>query len=376
MQFRNEKQVLRSMLQHANTNGLLSLDDTLIEEILNGEHTGNQYVLDLDTHAFTSASLESLAGEIYNDIDLDSAVGAGLDCLGKLVGVSRRLGVPAIVGITVGTPVALESSVVIPAGTALILDDLYSRYEYVTSEEITLAAGTTSVTGQAESVDHIYQTALPEGMVRGLSGYSTLTCTNTEAGNHGRDIETDGEYRERIRKREQSKIIGSDECIKEFLDSYAGLDDYRLVPRYDGVGTLKVVCDCAEGLLDSISAGMYGVVVPRSDYPPMCVLPESTTLSSITLTLSLSDGSISLTNDELKQLVRQQVMVYVSGGTRRDGTGVRGMSIGDDFVPSQLLAYLLGEFPEVSDIVLDSYDVVTVEDTNKFQLETITVEIV
>ena len=373
MQFRNEKQVLRSMLQHASTNGLLSLDDTLIEEIVNGEHTGNQYVLDLDTHAFTSASLESLAGEIYNDIDLDSAVGAGLDCLGKLVGVSRRSGVPALVGITVGTPVALESAVGIPAGTALILDDLYSRYEYVTSEEVTLAAGTTSVTGSAESVDHVYQTALPEGMVRGLTGYSTLTCTNTESGSHGRDIETDEEYRERIREALKVKQRGTEENLKSYLDSYAGLDGYCLVPLYDGVGSLLIVCDCSESLLDTIAADVHSNCLELTDLTPVCELPDSTTLASLTLTVTRSGGT--LTDDELTQLIREQVRVFIDGGSRRNGVGYQGLSIGEDFVPSLLVRYLFDELPELVNIVPSSMSSVSVPDTDKFVLESLSVVI-
>jgi hypothetical protein len=64
-----------------------------------------------------------------------------------------------------------------------------------------------------------------------------------------------------------------------------------------------------------------------------------------------------------------QVETFVNGGVKRDSTRMSGLGIGDDFIPSQLVQYLLGEFPELVNIVPDSMEVITVPDTNHFNIE-------
>jgi hypothetical protein len=201
-----------------------------------------------------------------------------------------------------------------------------------------------------------------------LEGYG-FTVTNPAGGTGGRNIEEDGEYRERVRSWSSALNIGTRACIDNYLGMYDGLDSYRLVPRYDGVGTLKIVCDTLPTLLEQISSDVYENCMLVTDYPPLCVLPESTTLSTLELTVSKGDGVTGYTDDELKQLVVAQVETFVNGGVKRDSTRVRGLGIGDDFIPSQLVQYLLGEFPELVNIVPDSMEVITVPDTNHFNIE-------
>ena len=192
---------------------------------------------------------------------------------------------------------------------------------------------------------------------------------NPNGGTGGRNIEEDSEYRERIRSWSSGLNIGTRQCIDNYLGMYDGLDSYRLVPLYDGVGTLKIVCDTLPTLLDSISSDVYENCMLVTDYPPLCVLPESTTLSTLELTVSKGDGVTGYTDDELKQLVVAQVETFVNGGVKRDSTRMSGLGIGDDFIPSQLVQYLLGEFPELVNIVPDSMEVITVPDTNHFNIE-------
>lgn len=129
------------------------------------------------------------------------------------------------------------------------------------------------------------------------------------------------------------------------------MDSYNIIPRYDGVGTVRVVCDCLPSLLETIRDGVQRNCMLETDYPVDVALPESETIESITLDIVLNNEITTLTVSEIKELLVTQTQTFVSGGFNRRGQTRQGMSIGEDFVASKLVAYLLGQVPEVLGIV-------------------------
>jgi hypothetical protein len=370
---RTELEILHSMLTHLHGLGM-NISEAEIQEALEGRFNSNQYIMDLDAHAYIISELEEKIVEVDNNTQLSTAMGEKLDNLGTLRGIPRIPGGPALVDIVCSENLS-SRNITVPAGTRVLLDEIASAgVEYVTVEEVTVLSGTGSTVIPARSVDEYYLPALPVGCVTGLSGFVDLVCSNPSAGSCGRDIESDDDYRVRLGAPIRY-FAGSRMLLEDYLASYDGLDSYRLVPMYDGVGTLKIVCDTLPSLLEQISDDVYENCMLVTDYPPLCVLPESTTLSTIELTVTRGDAVTGYTDDELRQLIVAQVETFVNGGVKRDSTRVRGMGIGDDFVPSQLVQYLLGEFPELTNIVPDSMEVVSVPDTNHFNIEEITVVI-
>ena len=365
------------MIEKGESNGLLVASEETIAQVKNGEATSNQYVRDLATHAYPLSQLWKICNEIYENINVSTATGEALDTLGQFLDVVRVPSSPAYVDFTVSVSAASLTDIVIPAGTRLLIEEVVPVGDYFTMESITLPAGVTSVTGRAESIDHSYGFIIPAGGVTGLEGFPELSVTNTGDGTHGRNIEEDDDYRQRVMNWVPIHELGTRACLTDFLDHYEGLDSYRLIPMYDGVGTLMIVCDTLEGLLDTIRDDVYRECMVVTDFPPVCVLPEETTLASLTLSITLgSGGSGNLTEEEFVQLVSQQVRVFVEGGVRRNGGNVTGLGIGDDFVPSQLIKYLFSVFPELENVVPSSLEIVTVVDNSKFVLESLEVVVV
>lgn len=373
MDFRNETEILISLLQNAGEKGLIQVDDNLISDVMSGKSIENQYVLDLATHATILAELEQENYENYLNGDVRLASGEALDRLGFLVGITRIPGSPALVEITISTPTNVSESITIPSGTQLILDDIYSEHTYLIREDIELPAGVTSINGFAVSEDYVYQPALPEGMVKGIVGFPTLNCTNHNSGSHGKDIENDEEYRTRIQNGLPQKLVGTQSYLKSYLDGYTGLDGYCLVPKHDGIGTLKIVCDTIPSLLSQISEDVYNNCMSVTDSEPVCVLPENTLLSNLTVTISQKSNTLS--DEEMGLLIKQCVNTFVEGGTKCDGSNYRGMSIGEDFNPGQLIAYLFSDCPELLNVVLSVSETIIVPDTNKFKVDIVTVVI-
>lgn len=372
MQFKTETERIVEIIEHAESIGLFQTSSDVIEKIKNGEFTANQYVSDLSTHNFALEQLYTIAKEIYQNININTATGEALDILGDLRYVPRIQSQPAVVNLDVTVPIDSGEDINIPAGTSVILEDVLTNYgDYIVSEDVTISAGVSSAVVGAESVDSVFQSSLPVGAVVGLTGFPELSVTNSTAGTNGRNIEEDEVYRIRIQNTVPLLFRGGEDLLQSYLDNYTGLDSYKLIPLYDGVGSLKIVCDTLSSELDNIAAGVTAKCMIETDKPVLCVLPTSQTLS--TLALTCTKGNLgTLSETELTQIIQAQVQTYVEGGIKRDGTNYKGMSIGEDFYPSQLIQYLQGQVPEVLNFST-TMTPVSVADLNQFHISEVTV---
>ena len=375
LQSRTETQILLEMIQDANKKGLIQASQETLEKIEQGRITSNQYIMDFSVHSKPLSELEQENENNYNNININTATGQALDNFGNLHNIPRITASPAYVDVLITIPVASGEDVVIPAGTKVLIESVANVGEYVTSEEIILAAGVESVTGRAESVNYGYQNNLLIGALQGIDGFPTLDATNEAEGTHGRNIEEDDDYRIRVMDWMTINERGSGDAIKSYLESYNGLNGYALIPLYDGVGTLKVICDTLQTELENISEGLHKNAMLETDPLPLCVLPDNLTLNNLTIDINISNLTSGLTNEELKQLVIAQTRTFVDGGFNRNGMNIKGMNIGADFVPGQLIHFLLSQITEISNIILSEQSIIPVPAENKFKIETITVNI-
>lgn len=377
MDYRNEQEILLEMIEYANTNGPVRTSEDIITNIKEGNQTENQYVLDLSTHSVPLSQMEEMNFENYENLNVATARGQGLDNFGDLLNVPRIPAKPLLVEIELDAGVTLSENITIPAGTEVLLQGVYDDvpYDFRTTSDVTIITGTSEATVYAESSILGYLGSLPSGAVTGLKGYPNIQATNTEETSSGGNIEEDDDYRIRIPNWSQTLVRGSKEWITNYLSDYTGIDSFNLVPHYDGFGTLLIVCQTDSSLLSQIASDVYEDCMNITDFPPVCVLPEETVLDSLTVNISIGSNA-TLSEEELVQLVYEQVRVFVNGGTRRNGEIQKGLNIGEDFVPSKLIDYLFSEFPELSNVVPSSLSVVSVDADNIFVLQNWSVVVV
>lgn len=372
MQFKNEKDRLLDMVDYAGELGLITVTDELKKQLVAGERTENQYILDLATHNYALEPFTDALVSISESIDINLASGEALDCLGRLFNVTRFPAQPGMVDVVFSVELHEPEDIHIPAGTRVYCDGLDGSYGvYVTSEDAVLPSGVMSGSVRCENSEYGVCAPLPEGSVTRIEGYG-FTVTNPNGGTGGRNIEEDSEYRERIREWSSGLNIGTRQCIDNYLGMYTGLDSYALVPLYDGIGTLKIVCDTLESNLEQISKDVHDNCMLIADVPPYCVLPDTHNLQSIDLYVKLGNLT-KYTQDEMTQLLVKQVQTFIEGGITREGISRQGYVIGKDFYPSELITYLMEEFPEIVNIRLSDYSIVTVADTEQVGVETVTV---
>lgn len=131
---------------------------------------------------------------------------------------------------------------VIPSGTRVSTDDTIPQY-FVTTADVTIpAGGVVSVSAEAEQAGAAGNVAAGDiTLVLGdLSGI--VSVTNPEAFEGGADVESDESLLNRYyRRARRAATSGNTAHYEEWALSIPGVGDVRVIPTWDGPGTVKVV---------------------------------------------------------------------------------------------------------------------------------------
>lgn len=143
-------------------------------------------------------SLENSLGWLERQLDPRTAQGEYLEALAAEKGLERMGETKAKGGLEFSRATPLSYDLSIPAGTVCATEG--NIWEYVTTEDVRLSAGTTSVTAEAEAVVGGKAGACAAGLVTVLvtapEGIEAVTNKTPFTG--GRDPEPDGVLRERL----------------------------------------------------------------------------------------------------------------------------------------------------------------------------------
>ena len=377
MKFKTEQEILLEMIAKAQEQNLLSETDDIVERVEKGELTDNQYVLDLATHAYINRTFVEMAEDIFLGMDIATARGEQLDKIGNIVNVHRFPGIAAQINLELSLDLPEPNDIIIPAGTVVEIDQLQvdPYITYTTDEQVTIAAGVTTATVTASSDRQALQRRVPAETTYGLQGFPLVAVYNREAGTTGRNIEEDTDYRQRILLWPVINTVGTKASFEDYLGEVQGLDDYKLIPRPNGqIGYLIVVCDCNESRLPEIQAGIQDNCMLFTDDPCYCINPARTTLN-VELSFEITREPIQHTVSEIIELIRQEVTIWIDGGTSRNGNVLHGLRIGETFTPSQLVMHLHNTFPELISVSVETEET-SIPDENKFQSGTVEVTII
>ena len=346
-------QIFKEMLQDAYRYGLISNDEHFLDYINNRQDIENMYVLFLSVYAMQTSEFYESATKIYNSNDIDKAVGKDLDILGSKVGIPRPRARKSSVTLVFSTDA--DSDVRIPKGT--VVSDGKGT-SYYTVEEATIIRGRTSVKVGALSVDSGYNSHVGRNTltyVERTSGGLTnnVSVTNPKGSGGGRSAFSDDEYRELIRNWTYSHIKGTKQAYELFFAFYDGIESYRLVPKWDGAGTLKIIIDPSDDwIVDDVSKKLLQNVQLFDD--DVYVTGANRKVIDVNAVANISIDNVDEYTDSEKELIKQKVInavkVYIDGGYRNNGEYYTGLLIGNDFIPLQCAVFVLQEVPQLKSI--------------------------
>ena len=343
--------IFKEMLTDSYTEGLLSNDEHFMEYISNRQDIENNLVMSMSIYALKDSKQYEDMTKIYLSNDLDYAVGDDLDILGEKCATYRPGATKSSVELVFSIKTPVDYDITIPANTVVYNAD---GLTYATVQDCTIIrgefetkAGALSTlyggSGRAEPLTLNYCETLGDG----------ITVTNPKGSSGTHEAYTDNEYRQLLRNWTYSHIRGTKEAYDEFFASYDGLDDYRLIPRWDGTGTLKIIINPND---DWLKNDLYKKLQEKT-----FLLLEDVYITGaierpldIDCTINVDIDQIveysSVDYDNIKQLVEKALAVYVNGGYRRDGTYYKGLGIGQDFIPFKAGIFINEEIPEIMSI--------------------------
>lgn len=183
---------------------------------------------------------------VYKCMDIDNCYGDDLDRSVKVLGLIRDTAKPAIGEITLFTgDNPAEYDIEIPQGT--IVSTRPNRNGdvtefYVSDSNTILRAGESSI-DVAITCSEPGLIYIPAGAInvlpQSLQGIDSIVNQNIISG--GQNIETDEEFRERIRNIRETFGKCTDEAIEVAVAGVPGVTSVNVIDQYNGIGTTGII---------------------------------------------------------------------------------------------------------------------------------------
>ena len=345
------EEIFMEMLTDGYIEGLLSNDEHFLEYIRNRQDIENSFVMMMSIYSLKDSKQYDEMTNIYLANDLDYAQGIDLDTLGQKCDTLRPQATKSSVTLEFTLASPLEYDYTIPENTIVSTNEGISYY---TTEDCTIIRGEYETTVGALSVMNGGNSRVePYTLTECDSLNSNCTVTNPQSSSGNHETYTDEEYRELLRNWTYSHIRGTKEAYEEFFANYNGLDDYRLIPKWDGAGTLKIITKpyndwIRQDLDEKLAEHTYLLI------EDVLITGAIERALDIDCTVNIDiDSPVDYTvidYNQTKDLVERALRVYVNGGYRRDGTYYNGLGIGQDFIPFKAGIFINEEVPEIMSI--------------------------
>lgn len=362
------EEIFESALEDSVENGLISRAEDFLDLIDNREDISNYYVMD------KSVIVNLIASIVYPDITsvyespkAEYAEGTDLDDIGVTRGIPRPLGTASSVEVTFRLTTPWESIPVnyirIPAGEiSLVTDD---GIEFETVEELYLTNGNDTVNILCMSKETGPETKIQANTLVNIKeslGYD-FEVTNDESSSGGDEAYSDDEYRYLLLNWFKVHLKGSSEAYENYFANFDGIDGYKLVPNWDGSGTMKIILDPGNpDLLNKAYEEIKASVCQNDEI--IMMFPPTEKLIDIYAQVNVDIDQINPYNDMEKQDIQNRILqaikIFIDGGfiVDEDNNSVYypGLQLGEDFIPHKLAVFLDDEVPELKNITFTTPD--------------------
>lgn len=366
---RSYKEILLKELNDAVGQGLISHEEDFINYIESRNDISNFYVMNLSVDALRFDEAYTDVTKVYNSNKIGLAVNYDLDSIGEYIDCPRPLASKSGVELTFTLNYNPKTDLRIPAGVKVTGD---KGVVFETVDELYFPVGTTVTRAYAYSTITGVGSKVSAGslnkILTKLSTYlnGSLTVINVNASSGGDEAYTDDEYRELLRNWIRSNQRGNDWAYRKYFANLDGVDGYKIVPNWDGSGTVKIIVDPGdEHLLNNVYDDLNNIVTQETEdiylTAPERVVVDISAKINIDIDVVVPWGRDK--KDEVKAKVVSAIKLFIDGGYRTDGSYYKGMGIGEDFIPHKLSVFLDNEVSELKNISFDYPDkVISVSD--------------
>lgn len=346
-----------NLLESADEEELISHNELFEDYVKNKDDISSYYVMTLSIISDSEEDIYYDMNDVYYSSKVDYALGDDLDDIGSIVGCPRPTATRAGVELLFTVHSRADESIVLPKN---IIVSTIDGISYYTLERVVVPSGSTEAKAYALSIEpgidyRVESNSLTkiETVVELSNGEAVnLTVTNPLSSTGGRDAYNDEEYRVLIKDWIKSNIKGSKEAYDKYFASFDGLDSYKLIPNWNGSGTLKVVLDpgypyqlkqCYDELMGSVCQMPIDITM----FSPERVVIDIYARCNVDIdeVNVFSDSE----KDEIKSRIKDAIKLYIDG----DVYNYTGLKIGQDFIPYKLGVFLSEKVPELKNVVFE-----------------------
>ena len=236
------EEIFQEMLNDSLQKGLISHAEEFQSYIQNQNDISNYYVMDKAVIAKMFEKFYEDLTTVYNSIDINVAGGMDLDHIGAIVGVLRPAATFAMCEVTFKTneydrlDILIEDELVVFTSNGIRYRTLKPVYIPVDKSECVVPC----IAVESGVGSKVIENTLVN--IEDTKGYN-LTCYNVERSSGGSDGYTDDEYRGLLKNWRLINLKGSKEAYDYYFTTFDGLDGYKLIPNWNGTGTIKVILD-------------------------------------------------------------------------------------------------------------------------------------
>lgn len=375
------EEIFENALNYSLENDLISHAEEFPSFIADKKDISNYYVMDKAVIADIVANVYEDLTAVHNSIDVDLAEGEDLDNLGTIRGVTRPLATYAMAEITFTINQTLDEDVSIDDE---IIVSTEKGIQYRTLEEIYIPVGENSATVQAIALEPGTESKVIENTLTNIETEidveGNITCTNKKGSSGGTEDYTDDQYRELLKDWIKIHLKGSDEAYEYYFASFEGLDSYRIVPNWDGTGTVKVILDPGTDYqLNEAYEDLQNIVSQANEDITMFSPIEKKIDIYAIINVDIDQiNPYSLgEKEQIKSKILAAIKTFIDGGYTNDGMYYIGLELGEDFIPHKLAVFLDEEIPELKNITFNyPADYIPILDEEKGVSNNIVIEMV
>ena len=369
--------LFEAMLQDSLEKGLISHAEEFPDYIKNQDDIGNYYVLDKAVIAKRFEEFYSLLHTVYQAMNVDIATGNDLDNLGAIMGIQRPSATYAMVEL-VFTSNFTEEDVRIEPGRIVSTS---TGISYQTLEEVYIPSTESECTVPARAVIPGSKSKVVEDTLTILeTGIPNISVTNPNGSSGGVDEYTDDQYRELLKNWRNIQLKGSLEAYNEYFSNFNGIDGYRIVPNWNGSGTVKIIIDPGLPIQLNTAYNELRSTVSQIDTDLFLTAPTDKIID-VYATVNVDIDRVNPYSSNEKELIQAKIIsaikIFIDGGYRVNGKYYPGLEIGEDFIPHKLSVFLDQEIPELKSISFQyPEDYIQILDDEKGKSNIISIEMI
>lgn len=348
--------IFEAMLNDSLEKGLISHAEEFSSYIKNNQDISNYYVMDKSVIAEMFATVYQSMTSIYESAKVEYAEGSDLDNIGNIVGILRPQATSAEVECTFTLVGSVEGDVTIPSG---VIVSTTGGIEYQTIEEIFIAYGETETTVACRAVVPGVKSKVVENSITRIISDTeyALRVINEHGSSGGTEAYTDDEYRYLLMNWTKIYIKGSAESFEYYFANFDGIDSYRIVPNWDGTGTLKCILSPGNSeqlnraypdLQNIVSQATEDITMFAPDEKPIDIY------AVVNVDIDQINPYSEVEKEDIKAKIITAIKTFIDGGYRASNdVWYPGLYLGEDFIPHKLAVFLDEEIFELKSIQFD-----------------------